>query len=363
MLPVATQGATAALKSTHGHSRVGGAFRTRVQSYLFLSPHSLLRPVFRIGVMSNPATIFDKVHAPAPMSTDDAAGIVVAALREPASPPLACLGLLLNCYKALVFLWKALERENQEHPSLHLMVLRYRLVFSCTMRFLGSFRSEEQFQALKVLLQPGHCTCTEAHASLHSCVPAHWHSIREPVTYSGISELVVNMGILLRKALLRRGKMTTLYKRNRSKAWPASTEELFPRGPATVHNLSRWIPVLDIDTGDRAEYIQLISCVLRAMPCYTKPGLFASSDIIDWLCRTSTAWCMEPRKVQAPNLWSSEIAIAGGLLEQAVKHLSYQELHFWLSSSTQHSVQDICTMLDRTYAALATNAIASDAAR
>jgi hypothetical protein len=107
--------------------------RFGVTLLLSLCLHRFLPPLFN-NLMDSSS--FTKIHAGDLISPDQAAEVIVTALADPASVPLACINMLIYSYDVLFTVWMA---RNWWVPgdNFHKKVFRrYRDVLRCTMRFL-----------------------------------------------------------------------------------------------------------------------------------------------------------------------------------------------------------------------------------
>jgi hypothetical protein len=155
--------------------------------------------------------IYTSVHEQSRISPDEASKVIVAALADPASVPLACIDLLTYSYGVLLIIW------YPEHDGGHQKLFRrYRDVLRCTMRFLCSFRSAEQFRVLKQTLEHGPCRCARGPEALHKLIPPSRHRTLLHSGASRIHRLIVSMDSILGPTIVSQaGLLEKLYKTNR----------------------------------------------------------------------------------------------------------------------------------------------------
>jgi hypothetical protein len=300
---------------------------------LSLSLHRFLPPLF-----TSPMDMFTSVHAQELISPDEAAEVIVAALADPASVPLACINILIYSYGVLSRLW--IEPEDDDHQK---VFRRYRDVPRCTMRFLCSFRSAEQFRVLKQTLERGPCRCARGPEALHKLISPSRHRTLLVPGVGRLHHLIECMDLMLVSTISKQRGLLKLYKATRRSLWPTSMSDFVPDGSASLHNLIRWLP--HMDTSEQIDHGILICHVFEAMPSHLRAGFIKGPMLVDWLHHTMTTWIMQPINVHAdlPLAMTS----TGPLLESA-RNLSEEELFLWLSSSPRHTIQDMFTALDRT---------------
>jgi hypothetical protein len=286
--------------------------------------------------------VFTSVYEQECISPDEAAQVIVAALADPTSVPLACIDILLYSYGVLSRLWN-----EPEHDHRHLF-RRYRYVLRCTMRFLCSFRSVEQFRVLKQTLERGPCRCARGPEALHKLIsPSRHRNLLMPGT-GRIPRLVSIMSAMLSSTIARQGGLQTLYRAARRSLWPTSMNDFVHGGSTSLHNLVRWLPQMDADTPYQ-ETCMLICNVFEAMPSYLRAGFIKGPMLVDWLHHTMTTWTMQPIEVHADLPLAMEST--GPLLESA-RNLSEGEIFLWLSGSPRHTIHDMFTALDRAFTML-----------
>jgi hypothetical protein len=227
--------------------------------------------LFSVANMPINQSIFTSAAKNCLMSPDDAADVIIAALVEPAAVPLACADLLIYSYNVLYRLWRAQEQSTAS--DLHHTLRRYRNVLHCTMQFVCAFRSAEQFQLLEHIFEPGRCICAEGPQVLYTCISPQHHATLLSAGSRKLECLLLSIDILLQEVIERQGGLHKLYRTIHKNTWPVGMGDLVPAGPASVYNLTRWIPVLHthtlerkpITSGSHASY--LLQC-----PITPKPG-------------------------------------------------------------------------------------------
>jgi hypothetical protein len=305
---------------------------------LSLSLHRFLSPLF-----TGPMDPFTSLHEQDQISPDEASQVIVSALADPASVPLACLNILIYSYMVLLRIWTDPVYNENIRP----LIRRYRDVLCCSMRFLCSFRSAEQFRVLKQTLERGPCRCARGPDVLHNLIsPSHHRNLIVPGAVR-IPHLLSTMISMLNSALSDQDWliMKKLYKATRRRLWPASVNDLLPHGSASFHNLLRWLPQVKVDTSQQAPYNLLVCNIFEAMPSYLRAGFMKGPVMVDWLHQAIIRWKMEPVDVQAEEL-SPAIMFTGPFFH-AARYLSEDEIFLWLSGSPRHSIQDMFTALDR----------------
>jgi hypothetical protein len=313
--------------------------RFGVTLLLSLSLHRFLHPL-RTSSMD----VFTSAYEHEWISPDEAAEVIVAALADPASVPLACINILIYSYSVLSRLWI-----ETEHDIDHQLVFRhYRHVMRCTMRFLCGFRSAEQFRVLKQTLERGPCRCARGPEVLHKLIlPSRHRTLLTPGA-DRMHRLIEAMTLMLDSTIVEQGGLRKLYKATRRSLWPTSMSDFVPDGSASLHNLMRWLPQTDMDTSEQvADHCMLICRVFEAMPSYLRAGFMKSSMLVDWLHHTMTRWTVQPIDVHTQEL-PRAIMFTGPLLESA-RNLSEDEIFLWLSGSSRHSIHDMFTALDRAF--------------
>jgi hypothetical protein len=282
------------------------------------------------------------------ISPDQAAEIIIAALAEPASIPLACIDLLIHSYNAILQLW---ERMHQISTSRSRATLRrYRDVFRLSMQFLCSFRTTEQLGALKQVLECNPCQCAQGPEALHRYVLPTRHRSLMDGTFL-LPDLIATLGDFLMTPTHELGGLEKLYKTTGRKTWPVSMDDLLPEGIASLHNLVRWIPHMDAGTAEQANHVGTITDIFATMPSYLRAGFIKGPTLVDWLHRTVTTWTMQPIDVLAEHDMSVEFDSTAALLESTCK-LSDDEILLWLSSSTRYTIQEMFVLFDRALAML-----------
>jgi hypothetical protein len=287
----------------------------------------------------SPMDMFTSVHTLELISPDEAAEVIVMALADPASVPLACIHILIYSYSVLSRLWT--EQDNHRRVFRH-----YSHVLRCTMRFLCSFRSAEQFRVLKQTLERGPCRCARGPEALHKLIPPSRHRALLVPGVARIPHLICAMSAMLNSAILVHDGLQKLYKATRKRLWPTSMDDLVPDGSASFHNLVRWLPQTSEDTSQQAAYNMLVCNVFDAMPSYLRAGFIKGPMLVDWLHHTMTTWTMQPIDVHAD--LPRAMLYTGPLLESA-SNLSDDEIFLWLSGSPRHSSQDMFTALDHAF--------------
>jgi hypothetical protein len=223
-------------------------------------------------------------------------------------------------------------------------IRRYRDVLCCTIRFLCSFRSSEQFRVLKQTLERGPCRCARGPEVLHKLIAPSRHRT------GSIPHLISTMSSMINSAINEQDGLRKLYKATRRSLWPASVNDFLPDGSASFHNLMRWLPQTNAVTSQQAPYNMLVCNIFDAMPSYLRAGFMKGHILVDWLHHTMTRWIMEPIDVHAQEL-PQAFMFTGPFLESA-RNLSEDEIFLWLSSSPRHNIQDMFTALDRALAVL-----------
>jgi hypothetical protein len=323
-------------------------------SHLFQLSPSLPLLISQVVDMSNAHIAFTTDHELDPISPDAAAEIIIAALEDPASVPLACPELIISCYDVLLHLW-----ERRDPSWERRMLRRYRPVLRRSMEFVCVFRTAEQFRVLKKTFKPNRCRCRQGPRVLNDHIPIAHHGSLIPHGLGTLAKFLTRLDLLLAGTIAAQGGLSRLHKAKQRSAWPASFEELLPYGIASVYNLTLWIPELNADTAAQAEHVGLTCNVFDVMPSFMRPGFMKSPILVDWLHGTASKWLTQPVVLSAREL-SREINMTGAVLE-STSYLSINEIIFWFSSSTQHSVQDVCTVLDRVLQATLTYPDASAA--
>jgi hypothetical protein len=107
--------------------------------------------------------------------------------------------------------------------------------------------------------------------------------------------LIESMDLMLVSTIGKQGGLLKLYKATRRSPWPASMSDFVPDGGASLHNLIRWLPQMDV----QLDHGMLICNVFEAMPSHLRAGFMKSSILVDWLHHTITAWTMQPIDVDA----------------------------------------------------------------
>jgi hypothetical protein len=209
--------------------------------------------------------VFTSVYEQEWISPDEAAQVIVAALADPASVPLACIDILLYSYGVLSRLWNEPEHDHRY------LFRRYRYVLRCTMRFLCSFRSAEQFRVLKQTLERGPCRCAQGPEALHKLISPSRHRNLLILGTGRIPRLVPIMSAMLSSTIARQGGLQTLHRAVRRSLWPTSMNDFVHDGSTSLHNLVRWLPQMDADTPYQ-ETCMLICNVFEAMPSYLRAG-------------------------------------------------------------------------------------------
>jgi hypothetical protein len=287
--------------------------------------------------------VFTSVYEQEWISPDEAAEVIVAALADPASVPLACINILICSYSVLWRLW--LDPEHDE--KIRLIIRRYKDVLRCTMRFLCSFRSAEQFRVLKQTFERGPCRCAQGPEVLHKLILPSLHGSILVSGANRIQSLVTTMDRILVSSMVKQGGVEKLYKATRRNLWPASMNDLVPDGSASFYNLVRWLPQMDSEASEQADHGVFICSVFEAIPSYLRAGFMKGPILVDWIHRTMTRWTMEPIDVHAQEVPEAMRAI-GSLLESA-RQLSEDEIFLWLSGSPRNSIQDMFMALDRAF--------------
>jgi hypothetical protein len=281
------------------------------------------------------------------ISPDQAAKIIMAALAEPASIPLACIDLLIHSYNAILQLWERMHQISMSRSRATLR--RYRNVFRLSMQFLCSFRTTEQLGALKQMLEDNPCRCAQGPEALHRYVlPARHRSLTDKTCL--LPDLIAVLGYFLMAPIHELGGLKKLYKTTGRKIWPVSMDDLLPEGIASLHNLVRWIPHMDAGTAEQADHVGRISNILMTMPSYLRAGFIKGPILVDWLHRTVTTWMLQPIDVLAEKM-SAEIDSTAAVVQSA-RYLSDDEIFLWLSSSTRYTIQEMFVLFDRALAML-----------
>jgi hypothetical protein len=283
--------------------------------------------------------VFTSVYEIDEISPDEAAEVIVTALADPASVPLACINMLIYSYDVLLRLW--MEPEHDNHCQL--VFRHYKHVLRCTMRFLCSFRSAEQLRVLKQTLERGPCRCARGPEALHKLIsPSRHRNLLAPGAVR-MHHLIESMDLMLVSTIGKQGGLLKLYKATRRSLWPTSMSDFVPDGGASLHNLIRWLPQIEEDTSKQVDHSALICHVFEAMPSHLRAGFMKSPILVDWLHHTMTTWTMQPIDVDADLPTAMEST--GGLLE-STRNLSEDEIFLWLSGSPRHSIHDMFTALD-----------------
>jgi hypothetical protein len=153
--------------------------------------------------------------------------IVSVGLGEPPEIPVACVPILILCYRGLIDQLDSLTAPERE------------LLCTTTMRFLTTPRTSEQFLRLRTEMNPDTCCCGQGPEVLRN-VP---HPSGDDEYDCELEDILVWIPIFLIAAL---GDKSQLYPRRMKhrRNWPKSSADFLSNNPAaSLHMLGAWIHV------------------------------------------------------------------------------------------------------------------------